>query len=78
LNVASSGIASILLPGGRTAHSQLGLPLVLTKESCCRIKKNSKKAQLLMMASLIIWDEAPMIHKFAIEAFHLNDSCTAC
>jgi ATP-dependent DNA helicase PIF1 len=28
LNVASSGIASILLPGGRTAHSQFSLPLV--------------------------------------------------
>jgi ATP-dependent DNA helicase PIF1 len=69
LNVASSGIASILLPGGRTAHSQFGLPSVLSKESCCRVEKKSKKARLLMMDSLIIWDEAPMIQKFAIEAF---------
>jgi ATP-dependent DNA helicase PIF1 len=70
INVASSGIASILLPGGRTAHSQFGIPMVLTKESCCTIKKKSDKANLLMMASLIIWDEAPMINKFAFEAFH--------
>jgi ATP-dependent DNA helicase PIF1 len=69
INVASSGIASLLLPGGRTAHSQFGLPLVLHKESCCKISKKSKKAQLLIMASLIIWDEAPMINKFAFEAF---------
>ncbi|GAU50427.1 hypothetical protein TSUD_300270 [Trifolium subterraneum] len=69
LNVASSGIASILLPGGRTAHSQFRLPLNLTKESCCRIKRKSKKAELLAMTSLIIWDEAPMINKFAFEAF---------
>ncbi|PNX74150.1 ATP-dependent DNA helicase PIF1, partial [Trifolium pratense] len=70
LNVASSGIASILLPGGRTAHSLFGLPLALSKESCCKIVKNSDKAQVLIMASLIIWDEAPMINKFAFEAFH--------
>jgi ATP-dependent DNA helicase PIF1 len=69
LNVASSGIASILLPGGRTAHSQFGIPLVLNKESCCKIPKKSDKAKLLIMTSLIIWDEAPMIHKFAFEAF---------
>ncbi|XP_045821889.1 uncharacterized protein LOC123914761 [Trifolium pratense] len=69
LNVASSGIASILLPGGRTAHSLFALPLALSKESCCKIVKNSDKAQLLIMASLIIWDEAPMINKLAFEAF---------
>ncbi|GAU27774.1 hypothetical protein TSUD_215850 [Trifolium subterraneum] len=69
LNAASSGIASILLPGGKTAHSQFQLPLVLSKESCCRIEKKSKKAELLIMASLIIWDKAPMIHIFAFEAF---------
>jgi ATP-dependent DNA helicase PIF1 len=69
LNVASSGIASILLPGGRTAHSQFAVPLVLSKESCCKIEKKSKKAELLIMTSLIIWDEAPMINRFAIEAF---------
>jgi ATP-dependent DNA helicase PIF1 len=69
VNVASSGIASILLPGGKTAHSQFGIPLVLTKESCCQIDKKSKKDELLIMTSLIIWDEAPMIHKWAFEAF---------
>jgi ATP-dependent DNA helicase PIF1 len=42
LNVASSGIASILLPGGKTAHSQFGIPLVLTKEACCKIDKKSR------------------------------------
>jgi ATP-dependent DNA helicase PIF1 len=69
LNVASSGIASILLPGGKTAHSLFSIPLTLSKESCCRIPKNSNKAQLLIMTSLIIWDEAPMINKLAFEAF---------
>ena len=69
LNVASSGIASLLLPGGRTAHSQFAIPMLLTKDSCCRIDKGTDKAQLLELASLIIWDEAPMINRWAFEAF---------
>lgn len=69
LNVASSGIASILLPGGRTAHSQFSIPLDIYEESCCRIEKNSKKASLLIMTTLIIWDEAPMVNRWAFEAF---------
>jgi hypothetical protein len=69
LNVASSGIASLLLPGGKTAHSQFAIPLVLIEESFCKIDKDSKKAELLAMASLIIWDEAPMINRLAFEAF---------
>lgn len=41
--VASSGIASTLLDGGRTAHSALKLPLNLnqTETPTCNIKKNS-------------------------------------
>ena len=69
LNVASSGIASLLLPGGRTAHSQFMIPLVLVEETSCKIDKDSKKAELLQMASLIIWDEALMINRLAFEAF---------
>jgi ATP-dependent DNA helicase PIF1 len=69
LNVSSSGIASLLLPGGRTAHSQFAIPLILTEESCCNIDKESKKAELLTMASLIIWDEAPMINRLGFKAF---------
>jgi ATP-dependent DNA helicase PIF1 len=69
VNVASSGIASLLLPGGRTAHSQFGIPLVLTEESICRLDRKGKKEQLLGMASLIIWDEAPMISRLAFESF---------
>ena len=69
LNVASSGIATLLLLGGRTTHSKFGIPMTLTEVSFCRMKKNNHKAQLLRRASLIIWDETPMINRFAIEAF---------
>ncbi|XP_076906036.1 uncharacterized protein LOC143561987 [Bidens hawaiensis] len=62
LNVASSGIASLLLPGGRTAHSRFGIPINLTEVSSCGINKNTEAAHLLKKTKLIIWDEAPMIH----------------
>ncbi|XP_057427107.1 uncharacterized protein LOC130720473 [Lotus japonicus] len=67
LNVASSGIASLLLPGGRTAHSLFGIPLVLNEDTCCNIRQGSNKAELLKHTSLIIWDEAPMVNRWAFE-----------
>nr|GEV91677.1 DNA helicase [Tanacetum cinerariifolium] len=65
---ASSGIASLLLPLGRTAHSRFKLPLELTKESLCRITKNSHLGKLLANIDLIIWDEAPMNDRRCFEA----------
>ncbi|XP_020081827.1 uncharacterized protein LOC109705509 [Ananas comosus] len=68
LAVASSGIASLLLPGGRTAHSRFKIPIKLDEYSTCEVKKGSQLAKLLSYASLIIWDEAPMNHKNCFEA----------
>ncbi|XP_076917883.1 uncharacterized protein LOC143578105, partial [Bidens hawaiensis] len=68
LNVASSGIASLLLEGGRTAHSRFLIPINLTEDSTCLITKNPDICNLMKQTDLIIWDEAPMIHKHAFEA----------
>ncbi|XP_073137587.1 uncharacterized protein [Henckelia pumila] len=68
LNVASSGIASLLLPGGRTAHSRFAIPFNPNEESTCNIKQESPLAELIEKSKLIIWDEAPMMHKFCFEA----------
>lgn len=68
LTVASSGIASLLIPGGRTAHSRFCIPLVVTEDSTCNIKQGSQLAELLRKTRLIIWDEAPMVHKHCFEA----------
>jgi hypothetical protein len=68
LAVASTGIASMLLLGGKTAHSQFEIPLELSEQSTCNITKQSKLAELLEKVDLIIWDEAPMTHRFAFEA----------
>ncbi|XP_050896603.1 uncharacterized protein LOC127103381 [Lathyrus oleraceus] len=69
LTIASSGIASLLLPGGRTAHSMFKIPIPIMESSTCNIDKGSDRAELLKMAKLIIWDEAPMAHRFCFEAF---------
>ncbi|XP_057418906.1 uncharacterized protein LOC130713124 [Lotus japonicus] len=64
LNVASSGIASLLLPGGRTAHSRFSIPISINEISTCNLRHGSPKAELLKKASLIIWDEARMYIPF--------------
>nr|GEU54236.1 DNA helicase PIF1, ATP-dependent [Tanacetum cinerariifolium] len=48
LVVASSGIASLLLPVGRTSHSRFKLPLELTDESLCHAKKKKQFAKWLL------------------------------
>ncbi|XP_036340418.1 ATP-dependent DNA helicase pif1-like [Rhagoletis pomonella] len=68
--VASSGIASTLLDGGRTAYSALKLPLNLhqTETPTCNISKNSGMAIVLKSCKIIIWDECTMAHKKSLEA----------
>jgi hypothetical protein len=66
--VASSGIAALLLPGGRTAHSRFQIPINVTDSSTCAFKQGSQIAELMKQASLIIWDEAPMAHRNCFEA----------
>ena len=70
LAVASSGIAATLLPGGRTAHSTFKLPFDLTStdEPLCNVSRGSATGNLLKTASLIVWDECTMAHKYAIKA----------
>ncbi|XP_058768047.1 uncharacterized protein LOC131641761 [Vicia villosa] len=68
LPVASSGIASLLLPGGRTAHSRFKIPVPTLENSICNIEKQDHLAELLKMTDLLIWDEAPMANKFCFES----------
>ena len=70
LATASSGIAATLLQGGRTAHSTFKIPihLIPKEEQVCSIKKGSAMATLLKMCKVIVWDEATMSNKLALEA----------
>jgi hypothetical protein len=69
LCVASSGIAALLLPGGRTAHSTFHIPIrLLDEHSRCAINKESDYADMLRQVRLIVWDEAGNQDRYALEA----------
>jgi hypothetical protein len=77
LCVASFVIAALLLPGGRTSHSQFRIPLELSDTSICTISKGTHLSELLQKTDLIIWDEVPMQHCLCFEAVDrmLQDIC---
>ncbi|XP_071699224.1 uncharacterized protein [Rutidosis leptorrhynchoides] len=77
LNVASSGIAALLLSGGRTAHSHFHIPLHPTDESFCTISPSSKLVELIRRTKLLIWDEAPTGNKMCVETLDrsMRDIC---
>jgi hypothetical protein len=63
LAVASLGIASLLLLGGRIAHSRFKIPINLHDELTCNITQQMKVAKLVRKTDIIIWDETPMMHR---------------
>ena len=75
--MASSGIAALLLQGGRTVHSRLKVHIRLNEISMCGISKQTVLAKLIQRANLLVWDEAAMTHRFAAECIDrsLRDLC---
>ena len=62
--VASSGIASILLENGTTAHSRFRIPLVVDSTTSIGVSLYGNKkalAQLLLAADVFVWDEIGMM-----------------
>ncbi|GJS02408.1 ATP-dependent DNA helicase PIF1-like protein [Tanacetum coccineum] len=47
LNVASSGIAALLLDGGRISHSRFVIPINIMEDSLCTITADSDLADLI-------------------------------
>ena len=70
LCVASTGIAALLLPSGRTSHAQFKIPIDLDEASVSSISKSSRLASELKNVDLVIWDEVPMQHKYCFEVVH--------
>ena len=66
--VASSGIAALLLEGGRTSHSTFKILIDINTESMCNIKPRSELGNLIKKAKLIVWDEASMTSITIFEA----------
>ena len=53
---------------GRTFHSRLKAPLSPHEDSVCSIDARSTLADLIRLARILIVDEAPMLHRYLIEA----------
>jgi hypothetical protein len=68
LAVASSGVASLLLPRGHTAHSRFKILFDINDTVKCTVKRGTMLAELIQVAALIIWDEAPMTNRRCFEA----------
>ncbi|KAI7958734.1 hypothetical protein MJO28_002525 [Puccinia striiformis f. sp. tritici] len=68
VTVSSSGVASLMLVGGSTAHSQFKIPLQLEANSMCSWDRQSAIGIALSQARVIIWDEISMQHRHAVEA----------
>ena len=62
LAMATTGISSILLPGGRTVHSKLKVPILLDEDSVIAPMINEKSAlhALIKQTSILVIDEITM------------------
>ena len=67
LSIASPGIAVLLLPFGKTAHSMFKIPLILQKQHIVFFSKHSELTKLIQKTSLIIQDETLMTHRFVLQ-----------
>ena len=68
LCMTSSGIAALLLDGGRTSHSRFKIPFSIYEDSVTGLKCNSYMFPVLQQTKVIIWDEVSMQHKYDIDA----------
>jgi ATP-dependent DNA helicase PIF1 len=81
LATAASGIAAQLLPGGTTAHARFKIPVKkLEDTSSCNLSKSEPPTgmvEVILLAGLILIDEAPMMHKYCFSALDrtLRDLC---
>jgi len=72
LYVVSSGIAALLLNGGRMSHLYFKIPFFIYEDSVARLRHNSYMFPVLQQTKVIIWDEVPIQHKYDIDAI---DQC---
>ncbi|GBN07528.1 hypothetical protein AVEN_252901-1 [Araneus ventricosus] len=66
--IAWTGIAAIILEGGRTAHYRYKLPVRILNNSSCSIPHNTEDGRFLKAEKLIIWDECTMTPHHALSA----------
>jgi hypothetical protein len=69
---ATSGIASLIMPGGRTAPSVFKIPIKISDGSICKFSKQSDMVNLLCREALIIWDEVAMTKRQPVETLDIS------
>ncbi|XP_078437639.1 uncharacterized protein LOC144708259 [Wolffia australiana] len=67
MSTTTSGIAALLLEGGRTLHSTFKIPIPVNHVSTCGFSPDSMIGRQILSASIIIIDEAPMMHRHVYE-----------
>lgn len=71
LAYATTGIAATLIKGGQTIHRGFKLPVPITETSVSKILQNSKEAEDIRKAVLIIMDEITMLSKHGLRCIDL-------
>lgn len=69
--MASTGLAALSFPGGRTCHATFKMNIVedpSVDEIQCDFGDTTDKADFLRRIDILIWDEAPMAHRAWMEA----------
>ena len=70
LSVSWTGIAAILLKGGRTSHAAFKVTLDIDKSYVSNINLNTPYAEYLEKIQIIIWDKITIATKYAFETVH--------
>ena len=67
VSAASSGVASLLLIGGRTLHASFWIGKKVDATTVCKIERGTARARMVRELDFIVWDEAPMFSKALLE-----------
>ena len=77
---AFSGVAALLLDGGQTTHKRFGLPVTDSlEEQQSTLSMQDVRAEVLRQSALILWDEACVASRGAVDAVdRLLQDVTGC
>ena len=77
--VASTGLASIQMKNGTTAHRRFRVPIDLDAKSECQLTIQSPEAALIRDAAVIMFDEITMCHVYVLLAINklLQELCNS-
>ncbi|KAK9286834.1 hypothetical protein L1049_015239 [Liquidambar formosana] len=67
LATAMSSVAASIMPEGQTTHSCFKILILANEITLCNMSKQSRTVKLISRTKIIIWDEAPMAKRFAVE-----------